>query len=152
MGGLLAFSEASATEKAFNPFEEMQKMHEEIDRIFDRFHKSMMKEDMFSKFPMTFPSSPAIDLKDMGDAYLLEADIPGAKKSEINITIKDGMLKIEAKTLKEEKIERKNYLKQERYAGSYTRVITLPSDADGQNFKSDYQDGVLKITIPKKKK
>lgn len=52
------------------------------------------------------------------------------------------------KTMKESK----GYLKRERFIGSYMRMITLPEDSDAKKFESEYKDGVLKITIPKKKK
>lgn len=153
---MLAVSSSVATEKVpdtgFNPFEEMQKMQQEMDKIFDRFHKKMMSEDSFSKFTSTFPTTPAIDLKDMGKKYQLKADIPGSDENEINITTKDGMLKIEAKTSKAKEEKKRDFLKQERYVGSYMRMLSLPDDADTEQLKSDYKNGVLEIIIPKKRK
>ncbi len=153
---VLTTSSVMATEKtpdtSFNPFEEIQKMQEEMGKIFERFHQKMMKEDMFSKFTFSFPTTPAMDLVDEGDNYVLQADIPGAEENKINITIEDNVLKIEAETSKDKKEEGKGYLKQERFVSSYMRIITLPEDANAKKFESDYKDGVLKITIPKKKK
>lgn len=155
-GLVLSSSAVMAAEKAsdagFDPLEEMQKMQKEIDSIFESFHQKMMKEDMFSKFTFSLPTTPAMDLVDKGDNYVLQADIPGAEENKINITIEDYVLKIEAETSKDKKEEGKGYLKQERFASSYMRMITLPEDANTKNFESDYKDGVLKITIPKKKK
>lgn len=155
-GLVLATSGAMATEKTpdtgFNPFEEMQKMQKEMDSIFRRFHQKMMKDDMYSKFTFSFPSTPAMDLADKGDNYILKADIPGAEKDKINITVEDNVLKIEAETTKDKKEKGKGYLKQERFASSYMRMITLPEDANAEKFESEYKNGVLKITIPKKKK
>lgn len=153
---LLTVSNAMAEEKVsdvvFNPFEEIRKMQKEIDSIFERFHQKMMKEEMFSKFAFSFPGTPAMDLVDKGDDYVLQADIPGAEKNKINVTVKDGVLKIEAETAKDKKEENKGYLKKERFVSSYMRMITLPEDANAEKFESEYKDGVLKITIPKKKK
>ena len=154
LASLLAISSANAETNnsagAYNPFEEMRKMQLDMDRMFQRFQESMMKEDAFSSFPSTFPSSPAIDLKDNGDNYLLKADIPGAEKSEINITAKDGLLTIEAKSRKEESEKKEGFLKRERYEGVYIRSVSLPEDADADKLKSDYKDGVVTVTIPKK--
>lgn len=151
---LLSVSNVSATEKtpdaAFNPFKEIQKMQKQMDRIFDKFHQEMMNDDSFSKFSTTFPTSPAMDLKDVGDKYILKVDIPGSDKNEINVSAKDGVLKIEAKKTKEEKEKHGNFLKQERFASDYMRMITLPKDADSGKLKSVYKNGVLEITIPKK--
>jgi len=145
----------SAAAGSYNPFEEMRKMQEEMDRMFAKFHQRMMQESLFKSFPSTFPSSPAIDLKDKGDHYLLKADIPGSKESEIKVTAKDGVLTIEAKSVKvEQKEEERNdskFIKHERFEGVYMRSLTLPQDADADKLKSDYKNGVLEITIPKKK-
>jgi HSP20 family protein len=152
---VLATSGVMATEKtldtSFNPFEEIQKMQQEMGKIFERFHQKMMKEDMFSKFTFSFPSIPAMDLIDEGDSYVLETDIPGVEKNKIDITVEDRVLKIEAETSKDKKEKGKGYLKQERFTSSYMRMITLPQDANANKFESEYKDGVLKITIPKKK-
>jgi HSP20 family molecular chaperone IbpA len=63
-------------------------------------------------------------------------------------------MKIEAETSKDQKEESKCYLKQERFVSSYMRMVTLPEDANAEKYEyeSEYTDGVLKITIPKKKK
>jgi len=147
-----AMAEEKASDIVFNPFEEIRKMQKEMDSIFERFHQKMMKEDMFSKFTFSFPSTPAMDLVDKGDDYVLQADIPGAEKNKIDVTVEDGELKIEAETSKDKKEESKGYLKKERFVSSYMRMITLPEDANAEKFESEYKNGVLKITIPKKKK
>ncbi|WP_373031116.1 Hsp20/alpha crystallin family protein [Sulfurovum sp.] len=153
---VLATSGVMATEKtpdtSFNPFEEIQKMQQEMGKMFERFHQKMMEEDMFSKFTFSFPSMPAMDLVDEGDSYVLETDIPGAEKNKIDITVEGRVLKIEAKTSKNKEEEGKGYVKRERFTSSYMRTITLPQDANAEKFESEYKDGVLKITIPKQKK
>lgn len=148
--GAMAMGET--TNEEFNPFEEMRKMQKEMDDVFERFHQKMMKEDTFRKYTFTFPSMPAMDLVDKGNDYILNMDIPGAEKNKIDIRMEGRVLKVEAETSKDKKEEGKGYLKQERFTSSYMRMITLPQDANAKKFKSEYEDGVLKITIPKKKK
>lgn len=147
-----AIAEEQVSNTEFNPFEEIQKMQQEMGKLFERFHQKMMKEDMFSKFTFSFPSTPAMDLVDKEDSYVLKADIPGAEKNKIDITVEDKILKIEAKISKDKKEESEGYLKRERFVSSYMRMVTLPEDANAKKFESEYKDGVLKITIPKKKK
>ena len=147
---------AISTPNSYNPFEEMRQMQQEMDKIFEKFHQRMTQEDLFKSFPATFPSTPAVDFRDTGDKYLLKADIPGAKESEIHIKTKDGVLTIEAKSIKEKKEEKSGkeagFIRHERYEGVYIRSLTLPEDADADKLKSDYKNGVLEITIPKKKR
>lgn len=150
----LGSTAASATEEnvnAYNPFEEMRKMHQEMDAIFEKFHQKMMNQNIFSDFSTTFPASPDVDLEDKGDSYILKANIPGCDKKSIKISEEDGMLKIEAKSSKEKEEKSENFLKKERFEGAYLRALTLPSDADIRKMENKYENGVLTITIPKKK-
>ncbi len=149
--GLSTLWGGAAPAKEFNPFEEMQKMQQEMDRIFNEFHRKFLREAQFGKFVDTFASQPAIDLRDEGEKYVLKADMPGAEEKNIKIEVKDGMLKIEAKTLREKREKSENYLRQERFVGDYLRMVSLPGDADADRLKSEYKNGVLTITIPKKK-
>ncbi len=151
----LSIASLQATEKRdvqpYNPFEEMKKMQQEMDAIFERFHKRMLSEDLFSKFDSSFASTPAVDLKDVGDAYQLRANIPGSDENQIKVTTEKGMLKIEAKSTKAKEEKGKEFLKKERFVGSYMRMLSMPNDADMDKLKSNYKNGVLEITIPKKK-
>ncbi len=145
-------AEEKISDIVFNPFQEIQEMQKEVEKIFERFHKKMIKEDTFSKFRSTFPTTPVMDLIDEGDAYVVRADIPGVEKNKIDINVEDRVIKIEAEISKDKKEESKGYLKQERFASSYMRMITLPEDANSKEWTSEYKDGVLKITISKQKK
>ncbi len=152
---VLAHASLMADEKAksveYNPFKEVQQMQQEMDAVFDKFQKRMLHEKSFSQFDSALPAMPAVDLKDVGDAYQLKADIPGSDKDAIKITTKDGMLKIEAKSEKAKEEKDKDFLKKERFVGSYLRMVSLPKDADATKLKSQYKNGVLEVTIPKKK-
>jgi len=93
---------------------------------------------------------PAVDVVDEGDKYLVEIDLPGVDKKDINVTLVDHHLKIVAsrKIEKEEKDE--NYIMSERVFSGYRRIIPLPEDADENSIKAKYENGVLRIEIGKK--
>ena len=93
------------------------------------------------------------DIQDLGDHYLLEADLPGFDKKDINLEIRDHRLIISAerKEEKEEKDEKKNYIRRERSYGSFSRSFDL-SEIDEEKIGASYTDGVLKITMPKTEK
>ncbi len=158
-----ALSLSADINKTFDPFEDMHqirqhmiKMQEEMDKIFGNFHQKMRMDSRFGDFEpfknSFFKIEPAVDFKDKGDHYEIKANIPGADNQKIDVSAKDGMLKIEATTSKshEEKKDDK-FLKQERYMGSYLRELSLPKDADEGSIKNSYKDGVLTVTIKKKK-
>ena len=134
-------------------FQHLQKMQEEMNRVFADFNnnafKGMMIDPSFSK---GFSVKPDTDLVDQGDNYELKMDLAGMDDKSIKIEVKDNYLSVEAKseTQKEQK-EGDKIIHQERHVGMVQRGMTLPKDADAEHYKSDYKNGVLTITIPKKK-
>ena len=134
-----------------NPFEEIEKLQQEMDQVFNRLHQKLLRDNTLTGLNGTFIKSPATDILDKGDHYLIKADIPGAEAKSIKVSEKNGMLKIEASAEKEEKKKTDNYVSQERFVGSFVKMMTLPKDADASKLKTNYKNGVLEITIPKHK-
>ncbi len=90
------------------------------------------------------------DIRDTGDAYLLEADLPGMKKEDIRIDIDGERLSISAErsAVREEKDENGGYIRCERSYGSFSRSFDI-SGIRGEDISAAYEDGVLKLTLPK---
>lgn len=93
------------------------------------------------------------DIRDAGDAYVLEADLPGMKKEDIHIDIDGERLSISAErnAVKEEKDENGGYIRCERSYGSFSRSFDI-SGIQAENISAAYEDGVLKLTLPKQSK
>ena len=89
------------------------------------------------------------DIQDKGDHYLLEADLPGVKKEDIQVDIDSNYLTISAarQTEKDEKDKAGNYVRRERSYGTYSRSFDI-SGIDCANIKAGYKDGVLTLTLP----
>ena len=92
------------------------------------------------------------DIKDTGDSYTLEADLPGFKKEDIHVDIADDRLTVSAERHSnyEDKDKKGNYLRCERSYGSYARSFDI-SGIDAKAIKAAYSDGVLRVTLPKQK-
>ncbi|MBQ6568884.1 MAG: Hsp20/alpha crystallin family protein [Clostridia bacterium] len=92
------------------------------------------------------------DITDQGDSYLLEADLPGFDKKDISLEITNDVLIIRAErnTETEEEDKKTKYVHRERSYGSYTRLFDI-SAIESENIMEKYENGVLKITLPKKK-
>jgi HSP20 family protein len=144
-------TEVRTSQNTENPFTEIEKIQKEMDAVFNRLHQHFLSDTTFSGFQGTFIKTPAADIVDKGDHYLIKADIPGADAKSIKVTEKEGMLTIEAKTENEKKEKGENYVRQERFVGAFSKMMTLPKDADASKLKTDYKNGVLEITIPKRK-
>ena len=90
------------------------------------------------------------DIKETGDAYILEADLPGFKKEDIDIEIGDGVLTLTAKQNeeKEEKDDEGCFLMRERRNGVFKRSYDT-TGIDTENIKAGFENGVLTLTMPK---
>jgi len=154
MGAIHADNNLTTNPFADDPmFKHFQKMQEDINKIFEEFnHNAFADMKINPSFSKEFSFSPDTDLKDNGDEYELKMDIPGMDDKSIKIDVQDSYLSVTAKseTSKEKKEEGK-IIHQERHVGMIQRGMTLPKNADAHNYKSDYKNGVLTITIPKKK-
>ena len=136
------------SDQPWNPYDEMQRMQDEMEKLFG---------DSFSRFHLNSPlgslsKSPAIDLQDQSDHYLVTVNAPGAEESSINVKLDGQMLTISIKTEqgKQEEDQNDDYRYRERFVGEFHRVLTLPGPVDADNMKTEYRNGVLTITIPKK--
>ena len=89
------------------------------------------------------------DVSDTGDAYKLEAELPGFKKEDINIDIEDDCLTISVERKVEDEDKRPNYVKRERVYGSFSRSFDV-SGINVEGIEAAYQDGILTLTMPKK--
>lgn len=113
-------------------------------RDWDAWQKEFFGRNSFAGFKT--------DIKDEGDAYLLEADLPGCKKEDIAVELHDKYLTITAERHSEAEEEEKKgaYLRCERSYGSYSRSFDV-SAIDQDAISVSYDNGVLKLTLPKKK-
>jgi HSP20 family protein len=90
---------------------------------------------------------PAVDVFDTGAAYLIEANLPGVKREDVQLSLEGRTLKLSAK-----QAVRENNLKtlwHERASGEISRTITLPSLINSENVEAKLEDGVLSITVAK---
>ena len=92
------------------------------------------------------------DVKDAGDHYELEMEMPGVEKENIKAELKDGYLTVTAQqnTNKDEKDKQGNYIRRERYSGSCQRSFYVGKDITEEDIKAQFQHGMLTLFVPKK--
>ncbi len=92
-----------------------------------------------------------VDVKDMGDSYLLEADIPGATKDNVQVDLDDGVLTIRAEwnSQKKDEGDKGDYIISERRYGVAERSFSVENIKE-EEITAAYVNGVLKLTMPKK--
>ena len=130
---------------------------------------SIFGENLFDDFmnDFTFPKFPDVekelygkhaknlmktDVKDTKEGYEVDIDLPGFKKDEIKVQLKDGYLTLAAaKGLdKDEKDKEDNYIRRERYAGTLSRSFYVGDAVSEEDIHAKYEDGILKLSVPKK--
>lgn len=96
--------------------------------------------------------TPAVDVVEMEKNYEIHVSVPGMKKSDFNLDLADGRLTISGERKIEEKSEGKNYHSIETHYGSFSRSFYLPEDVKTEGIAASYEDGLLKISLPKEEK
>jgi len=94
--------------------------------------------------------SPAVDIKEDADKFVIHADIPGVKPEEIDINMENGVLTIKGEKKSESKTEKEGYKRVERTYGSFYRRFSLPDTANAEAISASSKHGVLEIVIPKR--
>jgi HSP20 family protein len=126
----------------WEPFRDMLNLRADMDRFFKSFFSSLPedKEGLWA---------PIIDIEEDNENYIVRAEIPGMKKEEIKVTVRDNLLTVSGERKHEKEVKEKTYHRIERSYGKFKRTITLPSAVDADKIKASYKDGVLNITLPK---
>jgi HSP20 family protein len=126
----------------FDPFKELQDIERRLGAVLHT-NKPVQKVETFT---------PAVNEKVEEKGYHLEIDLPGVKKEDIETSVNDNILTISGERKLEQQEEKDNYTRIESFFGRFERSFKLPSDADVENIEAKFNDGVLKIFIPKKPK
>ena len=120
--------------------------NDDIDSLFQGFFRPMrMVEE-----EATQGLVPRLDVVERDGEFVVQAEMPGIKKEDIEITLEQGVLTIsgESQSEKEEK-EGERVVRQERRYGKYIRSLRLGKDIDDKKVKANYKDGILELTLPK---
>lgn len=126
-------------------------------RLLPRNYAMNLFDDFFNDpfFSRSFEDSKnalmKTDIKDQGDSYLLDIEIPGFKKEDVRAELKNGYLTISASHTeeKEENDEANRYVRKERYSGSCQRSFYVGENIRQEDIKAGFENGILKLSVPK---
>ncbi|HKK44224.1 MAG TPA: Hsp20/alpha crystallin family protein [Balneolaceae bacterium] len=125
-------------------------LRREMDRIFnDLIPFSWRFDDTETELGLWTPKA---DMVETDNEYLVDVDLPGLSKKDIQINYHDNVLTIEGERKVEKKEEREGFLRNERYFGSFKRSFMLPAAITDEKIKATFKDGVLHVSIPKAEK
>jgi HSP20 family protein len=129
---------------SLTPFNDLNRIRNQLDRIFeDPFSLATPTSSFFEGW------NPAVDIYEDKDKYVVNAELPGMRREDIDVSLDGNTLTISGeRKQEEEKKEGENY-RSERYFGRFQRCVTLPSGVDANKIQASYKDGVLTVTLPK---
>ena len=132
----------------------------DVDSLFDLLENQIRRSlefarRMLDKYELPLEEMeeyriPLTDIIDEGDRYVIEVELPGMDKKDIQIFTRDHILEIVARRKFEKREEKEGYIRMERSYSGFRRAIELPLDADTEKIKAKYENGVLRIEIFKK--
>lgn len=128
----------------WDPFADLVAMQRDMDRLMF----GMGVPARLSEARTDAPLVPSIDIMTRGDDMLVQAEMPGVKPGDIDISIEGGSLLIKGARSEEKTVEEGGYLLKETLRGHFERSLPLPEGVDPSHIKAEYHDGILEVTLP----
>ncbi|MBS6365811.1 MAG: Hsp20/alpha crystallin family protein [Clostridiales bacterium] len=113
--------------------------HNRLFDLFDNFDQELLP---------TMTGSFRTDILDQGEAYVLQAELPGFHKEDIKVELKEGVLTIEAKRAEQSEEEKEGYVRRERRTGTFSRRFNVTGIQENA-ISAKFHDGILELTLPK---
>ena len=129
----------------------------DVERLFEGFLERGWRQRFRGDWPRwpdisaLVPQAPAVDVIDRDKEVVVRAQLPGIKKSDLDVSIAERTLTIKGSTREEQKEEKDNYFHQEIRSGSFSRSVLLPADVDAGKAQATFKDGVLEMTLAKRR-
>jgi len=135
----------------WNPYEEIQQMQRNMDRMFNRTFSHFNQSPDFQQFFSRSVTVPKMDVKENRKQYTVIVNVPGADAKNMSVNLNGQMLTVkgEQDSSEQNKNSNGNIVFQERSSGSFQRTIALPGPVKKSGMKTQISNGVLTITIPK---
>ena len=130
----------------YDPFRELRSLQDEMTRLFTGVMPSQ-----FNREEMTHGAwAPSVDIYEDQDRLILEAELPGMKRDDFEISVENNIITLRGERKFEKKTDGDNYHRVERSYGSFTRSFTLPQTVTAEGATADFEDGVLRVGLPKR--
>jgi HSP20 family protein len=131
------------------PFGLLSNFETDIDRWFGEnwFDIDAMRDMSFGDMPGG-NWTPAVDVEEKNGKYILKAELPGFKKDDIHVELKNGYLTLSGERIMEHEEKKKNYRKVERAYGSFERSFRVPDGVKHKDIQVRFKNGILELTLP----
>jgi HSP20 family protein len=126
----------------WDPFNDMLSLREAMSQLLE---ESVVRPGARGGQGFT----PALDVSETEEGYLVEAAVPGLKAEDLEITVENNVLTIKGETRQESADKQRNFHRVERRFGSFQRTIGLPTTVKADAIQASLTDGILRLEIPK---
>jgi len=107
-------------------------------------------DNFFTDTPVWNARTPAVDVREAEEEYLMEAELPGLTDEDIELNVEDNILTLSSKKEQDREEKKNGYLIRERSKNEFARTFVLPKDVDREKIKGEFKNGLLVVSIPKK--
>ncbi|MCI0484043.1 MAG: Hsp20/alpha crystallin family protein [candidate division NC10 bacterium] len=130
----------------WNPFQDLVSLQERMNRLFEQtLDRSRGEREVM----VAGTWAPAVDIYETPESIVLQAELPGLGKDDIDIQVRDNVLTLKGERRSEKEVKEGNYLRVERAYGGFQRAFTLPAAVQADKIRAVFKDGVLDVSIPK---
>ena len=136
----------------WNPLREMEDMQRRISSLFDSrpFRRSNLTNDEESITVAEW--APLVDIAEDDKEYLIKVELPEVQKDDVKVTVESGTLTISGERKAEKEEKGRKFHRVERSYGRFERSFSIPDDAESDNVKAEFKDGVLRVHLAKSEK
>jgi HSP20 family protein len=127
----------------WEPAAELNTIQNEMNRLFNTFFDQPAANGTARRW------TPAMDLVETGETYVLRADLPGLSESDVDVQLQDNVLTISGERRGDHEPREQGYYRLERAFGAFSRSLTLPEGVNPDGVQAHFDRGVLEVTIPK---
>jgi HSP20 family protein len=128
----------------YDPFRELRSLQDEMTRLFAGVAPSNREEFMSGGWV------PNVDIYENQDHLVLEADLPGMNRDDIDLSIENNIITLRGERKFEKKADGDSFHRVERSYGTFTRSFTLPQTVSAEGAQADFKNGILRVTLPKR--
>ena len=130
----------------WDPFQDLISLQERMNRLFEQ---TLDRSQGEREGMVAGTWAPAVDIYETPDSIVLQAELPGLSKDDIDIQVRDNVLTLKGDRRSEKEVKEGNYLRVERAYGGFQRAFTLPAAVQADKVRAVFKDGVLDVSIPK---
>jgi len=117
----------------------------------DWFGRSLSEWPGYRRETEALGWSPAMDVIDRKDEFVLRADLPGLTEKDVEVTVQNGNLSLRGERTEEKETKEGEEYVRERWSGSFSRTLNLPAGVNAEKINASFKNGVLEVHLPKTK-